>query len=846
MSDHSNNNNVTFTGTREKRRIPPRSLILTASVAFQLTTGAALAQNLLDATVSLDMPENTSLESALIEWGSRTHATVMINTHLVAERAVKKFHCVAKASECLKLLLSNTGLSYREDGARILIIPASVLLNPALYNKSGEDAVLVASDFQPDASGVDSNSQMADKTQESDTRSSSHEKSLSEVVVTAQKREERLIDVPISIVAMDSDELQKRNITNIDDLAAAVPGLAIESSGGYSRRIEIRGVSNPVGFWSTVGLYVDEAAITSLLANQPPANTYDLDRVEVLRGPQGTLYGDGSSGGTIRLITKKPVLNSFDFRADVAAMFTQDGAPSQRIQSALNIPLVPDVLGIRVADTFEHDGGWINQPAADATNINYQDLSDVRIKALFQPSQNFSVDSMIEIHRSQHGSNTGEDVQGNYTQTFGLATSPEITEDFNVYNVTATYDAGPIRLLNTATYFDQTTNASNFGLTIPLGAPTDASQILDELLNPLDANIRSLTDELRLSSSTSGIWQWTLGGFYRHLIDTGVESLYIDFPVNGLPQPYSSVTELSSVSYSGFANTSLKLFQTFTLGAGVRVFRDKEVNMNQSPPPATEQEQTFTSTDPRAYAQFDITRDANIYASAAKGFRSGGFNNFGQPEYGPESVWTYEFGTKMSVANHRLDIDLDAFYSNYTNYQVQAFAYVNGTPVGLTGNSGNALIDGFEWDIRWAPVDNWTFVLNGDVLHTRFYRITEMNPAYFVGDGVDLVPRYGFTASAQRDFNIVGKTGFVRIDYNQQGPETDRDRQVGPYFFSKSDIIHMLNLNTSINWTQSLRLGLFAQNLTNERGYTDAFSIQNFAARPRPRTYGVSFGVSLN
>jgi iron complex outermembrane receptor protein len=106
----------------------------------------------------------------------------------------------------------------------------------------------------------------------------------------------------------------------------------------------------------------------------------------VLRGPQGTLYGEGSVGGTIRFITKNPVLNHFQMNADVAAMFTEDGTPSQRIESVVNVPLIDNELGLRIASTFEHDGGWINQPGAAQRDYNDQNLADVRVKGLWYVS----------------------------------------------------------------------------------------------------------------------------------------------------------------------------------------------------------------------------------------------------------------------------------------------------------------------------------------------------------------------------------------------------------------------------------------------------------------------------
>jgi iron complex outermembrane recepter protein len=201
---------------------------------------------------------------------------------------------------------------------------------------------------------------------------------LDEIVVTAQKREERLGDIPMSIVAVGGDELDKRQITNIDDLAFAVPGLYNEST-GWQRRISLQGVFNGSGLWPTIGMYLDEADVTTSIPDAISLNTFDLARVEVLKGPQGTLYGEGSEGGAIRFITKAPDLHAFEAISDTTALFTENGAPSQRINTVFNVPLVDNELGFRVAGLFDHEGGWINQPAADRKDISISTMPPLHI-----------------------------------------------------------------------------------------------------------------------------------------------------------------------------------------------------------------------------------------------------------------------------------------------------------------------------------------------------------------------------------------------------------------------------------------------------------------------------------
>ena len=187
---------------------------------------------------------------------------------------------------------------------------------------------------------------------------------LTEIVVTAQKREERLMDVPISVVALSAEQLEERNIIGLDDLAMAVPGLSINSQGSYNRRLFLRGVANDTGS-SLIGIYLDEADVTSWAYTQLDLRSYDLERVEVLRGPQGTLYGDGSAGGTIRFITKNPQLDHFSMNADVAALFTENGAPGQRIEAMVNVPLIDNVLGVasQVPLITRADGSISPRPA---------------------------------------------------------------------------------------------------------------------------------------------------------------------------------------------------------------------------------------------------------------------------------------------------------------------------------------------------------------------------------------------------------------------------------------------------------------------------------------------------
>jgi outer membrane receptor protein involved in Fe transport len=313
-------------------------------------------------------------------------------------------------------------------------------------------------------------------------------------------------------------------------------------------------------------------------------------------------------------------------------------------------------------------------------------------------------------------------------------------------------------------------------------------------------------------------------------------------PGTPLPDPYAFGPETLYKSKSGFFNTSYTLWDRLTVGVGLRYFSDHQDFTDHVA--LTNQSAKFISTDPRAYAQFKVTRDFNLYASAAKGFRSGGFNASSQPAYAPEQVWTYEAGAKTSLAEGRIAIDMSVFLSNYTNYQT--FGITNpATGENFIANVGSARIKGIEWDLTYHPVKSVRLDLRGDYINARFTGIRAQASNYQSGDPLDEVPRYQVSTSARYDFVVGGKSAFLRLDYSQQGPETSRNRSIGDFYYGESDIIHMLNLNTTLFWRDDLQVGFFAQNLTNEQGFTNPLNYLANGVRPRPRTYGVNFSASF-
>jgi iron complex outermembrane recepter protein len=801
--------------------------------AYLMTSPPAHAGDL-DTLVRFNI-ESQTLDKALLEFGAQAQIQIMFASNTGASSLrTPQLRGMYTGRQALQLLLKGTPLSFAQNGGTVEITLADDRAHTPSARPTSSSAPIPRITNTPTTGGQGITG--------GDDPPAPNDKgagaSLQEVLVTAQKYQQRAFNVPISLQVVTSSELEGRGITNLNALQYSVPGLTVEG-GGVQRRIDIRGIGSAFGNGSLVGLYVDEADATpegyagAYGFGQLDAQTYDLARVEVLRGPQGTLYGDGSMGGVIRLITNQPVLNHFQMNSDVAALLTQDGAPSQRLQAMINTPLVTDSLGLRFAGEFDHEGGWIDEPAANVKNFNDENLVDLRIEGLWAPTTSLRVGATQIIHRNAFGPNQGEDNDGNFTQLYGLTTVPNGFEDYNLSNLTVKYDLGWSQLLSSFTHFTDSVHEYNSAETLPFGAITYWIYIPFNFIENEDSS-----EELRLSSSGSGPWHWTLGGFWKDYADNATQKSTLT--LTGAPFPASlasSSTSTGSNSLSGFLDTSYQLMHHLTIGAGVRYFSDRETYTALGSP---YQKATFTSTDPRLILQYQLTADINTYASAAKGFRSGGFNPAPFKPYDPESLRTYELGIKTRFPGPRIRANADVFYSHYSNIVVVGFLSPTNHS-NVSTNAGNAHLRGFEADVNWQMTDEWNVGINGDYIDTYFVSAVA-GGNYQVGDQLPFVSKYMVTADIDREFRMDGKQGYVRLDYSQVSPQTYRGHN---NILDESTLIHMLNARANLQMSDNLSMGVFAHNLLNNRGYLDPLNLYLLASRPRPRTVGVDFRVEF-
>lgn len=680
------------------------------------------------------------------------------------------------------------------------------------------------------------------------------EKFVEEMIVTAQRREQRLQDVPMSISARTGEDLEVAGVGDLQSLSLSVPGVTVIDSGTNSRLITIRGVANGNGASPLVGIYLDEAIASTNAYNVIDLRVHDIERVEVLKGPQGTLYGEGSVGGTVRFVTKDPVLNSFEGNASADTSFTQSGDASHELKGVINAPLVEDRLGLRLVGQYVNAGGWIDQPARELTDINGYELSNIRSKLLWRPADNLDIEAMAIVHRNDRGAeNVGEDENGNFRQKLDGDSTASGQDDYNLYNIFANYDIGNIDLISSTTYVDSYKSQKNrSGQCCGYDTSGNLFEFLDQPDGITEFTTEALTQEIRLTLDDTGPFHGHLGFIYREFeYHTAVSGLL--FGARGGTVgvdifELSGFSEQRSKSWAVFSEASYEIIDSLEVGAGFRYYEDKRRErfaITEAALPSTPfEEATFDNLSPRFFVSYGITENMRLYANVAEGFRSGGFNAAGQPPFSPESLWSYEVGTKLSALDGLLNVEIALFQSDYDDYVVYGLD-LDISAFGLNSNAGKARIRGVDASVIFRPTADLELGFTSNYTDAEFTEINVASSSYVVGDPIDQVPAYQFSIWGDYSFSWPdGRPGFARLDYSHRDRSYFRNRQFGPGYTSTSNIVSMLN--GRLGWRhENWSTELYAINLLNERGFITANTVEAFAVRPQPRTIGIHIGVDF-
>jgi iron complex outermembrane recepter protein len=592
---------------------------------------------------------------------------------------------------------------------------------------------------------------------------------LEEIVVTANKlNAQRVLDIPASIQAISGDALQQSGASGIMSIAGDVPGLSIQDLGPGDKKYVIRGI-NSTGD-STTGVYYGEAVISGTNSDdgggfESDIRLYDMDRIEVLRGPQGTLYGASSMSGTIRFIPKEPDLNELGGYLTAEGSGTEHGSGNYNFNGALNLPLIDGMLALRVVGWRIYDSGYINQIRVGEgvsglanpkdnqelgllKGVNDDDVSGGRAILRYQPMDRLSIDLnyTLQIETSDgssrytpagteafHGGPIAP-VEGCDLCNTDVTQSPW-DDSLSLFGATVNYDTGVGFITGTANEFNRRTGFSfdSTPILVSYAVPVPA-----ETFEPRTRDVTS--SELRYASAFDSPVNF-VAGLYR---ETDHQFLTVDvIATNGQGLPigpfcnnnscdaltypgigttfFGRTDERWTTQYAGFGEVTWKLTDDWTAVGGIRYFTENLQGVQVQthpfggfPPgptlvPLPDPNETFNKVTWKANLSYKFNEGLLAYGTASTGFRSGGLNAVSEPfepipaAYAPDSLINFELGAKGRLASGLFDYQADVYFIRWSNIQAQET-----TPDGAfvyQGNAGEAKVKGVEFEFTAHPIE---------------------------------------------------------------------------------------------------------------------------------------------
>ncbi len=678
---------------------------------------------------------------------------------------------------------------------------------------------------------------------------------LEDVVVTAQKREQRLIDVPLSVTAISGAEISDRGVAALQDMQYSVPGLTLAETGPGVGRVQLNGIGIAGGSTGlpVVAFYLDEMPITAPGGgDQMDIRLIDMERVEVLHGPQPTLYGEGAMGGTIHYVTASPDLKKFSGHAEATLGTVKDGAESYRAQAVINAPLVDGTLGLRVAAQYQKDGGWIDSKFTGAKDINSVEFKTVRAKLLYAPASNVSI-SLMAMHQEhdQPYQNFAK-----YDRTSDIHFPLANTDKTDLANLVIDWNAGPVSLLSSTGYLHRQPHNA-YDLTqyllpyLPFfGLPQSVIDTIQTIGWPLTSTENMFSQEFRLSSNSTGPFNYIVGVYYRNFRTSALDAT-VTLP-GTLPFKFlDTVAVGSSKTLAEFVELRYAFSDRLEALVGLRHFHEDQAGVTSGdgifdPPAPVPVNATFQSNNPRLNISYKTSDTGRMYANLAKGFRSGQSNvpvPGTPPTVGPESLWTLTVGSKNEWLDRRLSTDLAVFRNNYTDIQTLQVGAKN--PSGWYANAGKATGTGVDLAISARPSKEFT--LSATVAYTDSHYDNSTVGTY-AGDPIHMVAKWTYSAVADYRRPVwSGTTLLARADYQHSSGYQLTVRDIPP----PAPPIYVTDVRNIVNARIGLDFGryqavLFANNLTDDNGSLyPAVGAFPEPVLTTPRTIGVEFKVDF-
>lgn len=698
---------------------------------------------------------------------------------------------------------------------------------------------------------------------------------LSEVVVTAQKRSERLLSVAVPVTALQASDLEREGAVRLQDYAAKAPGLNLLSEREGETQIILRGVTTGIEVGATTAVYIDDSPFGSstsyALGGQltPDLDPGELQRVEVLRGPQGTLYGASSLGGLVKYVTTAPSLDRYGGRIEADASAVDGGGAGYGGRLMLNAPIVKDVLGLTISGFDRRDPGYIDNLVNGDKNINAANVDGGRAALLWKPTDRFSLTLSALFHDSFSHATSDEDLDANLRPVDGGLKQVRYTnESFNVrdrlFSANASYDLGWATVTSITSYQKESLFWA-YDETQTYGPYLENALSLTDLGVVTDQYIRQskTTEELRIASPNNARLEWQAGFFFTH--EDSHRDEYIDpfdtasgQPLNlgftlGYAGLFSRYTE-----YAGFGDVTYHFTPHFDLQAGLRYAANEQHYVQPADglllggASVVKADSSDSSTTFLVAPRYKFNQNEMVYVRIASGYRPGGPNavtlnlqQAGVPAvFKPDTLTNYEVGYKAAFPSADATLQLSAFDIEWNDIQV--LELIQG--ISALGNGAGARSAGLEAAATWRPLAGLN--LSANLAYTDAY-LTSDAPGVggHKGDELPEVPRTSVNLSGDYDFPITGALdGFVGMTVRYQGDRRSEFVSTAPanYVRPTMKAYETVDLRAGVS-RGGLELEVFVKNLNNSHGLNrlsslalDGYSTPLTASVIQPRTFGIS------
>lgn len=804
-----------------------------------------------------------SATTGIPEFARQAGIQILVSEPLVRGKRIAAVTGSHSIPEALAILLRDTGLSATsKDGATYTVAaqPPSTTLNSKLA--SGMLAV----------SQTSAQSVTADESPSVLTGSNQAKPGLEEIIVTAQKRSERLQDVPVPVTALAADSLVQQNALRLQDYFASVPGLSMTTSDFGWPLLSIRGLTTGGYTNPTVAVTVDDVPYGSSTAiangeEVPDVDPSDLARIEVLRGPQGTLYGANSIGGLLKYVTLDPSTDGISGHVSAGLNSVRNGAElGYSLRGAINVPLT-DTLAIRASAFTRVDPGYIDNVVSGRNGVNRVDASGGMFSAMWRPSADFSAKftTLLQYDKAFGVSlvDVGQglrDLQQSDVPGTGISNKTFQAHALTLKATFGNVDVTSVSGYNAKNYFD------SIDYTYQFGSYTQQSfQVTGTPAEEFD-HVSRFTQELRLSSSLGKRIDWIAGTYFDHEISHYVEDILAATPSTGAfvgTFAHFSVPN-SFQEYAAFADVTYHFNDRFDVQIGGRESHNRQT-LNESiagvyvpvfyggvPSPITfaEVDSSDSSTTYLLTPRFRISDDLMMYARLASGYRPGGpnYNVPGIPlQYKADTTQNYEIGVKGTALDHTLSFDASLYYIDWKDIQL----YLTDPAAGGStyyGNGGRAKSQGVELSVESRPLSDLTIAawitFSDAQLSQAFPAVSTATGSS--GDRLPYSTRFSGNFSLQKDFPLATHVdGFVGGTVSYVGSRegvfgstyatNPQQRQTFPGY-AKSDLRAGAKYD---GWT----LNLFANNVADRRavlaggvGTNIPYAFQYI----QPRTVGLS------